>query len=155
MLSMTEVNNIRKAFFEKGENITSISREFTRDRKTVRKYINQEDFNEEPPSSESKPGRSKLDPYKEEINSWLKEDMKARKKQRHTAVRVFQRLVEKHPEFDCSYRTVAEYVSYRKKEIAKTNVRVYLPLVHKAGEAQVDFGSADFYENGIFLAAII
>ena len=23
-----------------------------------------------------------------------------------------------------------------------------LPLEHKAGEAQVDFGSADFYENG-------
>lgn len=146
---MTETDNIRKAFFEEGKNISVISRKFARDRKTVRKYINQEDFNEASPSAERSSGKSKLDPYKEEIDTWLEDDMKVRKKQRHTATRVCQRLEEKYPEFDCSYRTVADHVSKRKKEIWKQDSRASLPLVHKAGEAQVDFGSADFYERGV------
>lgn len=146
---MTESDNIRKAFFEEGKRISAIARKFARDRKTVRKYINLENFSEEPPSGERNRGKSKLDPYKEEIDTWLKDDKKARRKQRHTATRVFQRLEDKYPEFDCSYRTVADYVSKRKKEIWKQDSRASLPLVHKAGEAQVDFGSADFYEKGI------
>jgi len=149
MLSMTEIDDIRKAFFEKGESISVISRQFLRDRKTIRKYINQGNFNEAPPSVERNICKSKLDPYKEEIDIWLEEDMKARKKQRHTATRVCQRLEEKYQEFDCSYRTVADYVSKRNKEIWKQGNRASLPLVHKAGEAQVDFGSADFYERGV------
>ena len=49
--------------------------------------------------------------------------------------------------FSCSYRTVAGYVAPKKKEIYG-NKQAYLPLEHIPGEAQVDFGDADFYENG-------
>jgi hypothetical protein len=34
-------------------------------------------------------------------------------------------------------------------EIFHTEEEGYLPLEHPAGEAQVDFGDAQFYENGI------
>ncbi len=146
---MTEINDIRNAFFEKGMNISDISRDFSIDRKTVRKYINQENFNENPPLAEKAQVISKLNPYMEEIDSWLEGDQKARKKQRHTAKRVHSRLQEKYPEFDVSYRTVADYVREKKKEIYKTGTKSYLPLIHEAGEAQVDFGNADFYERGI------
>jgi transposase len=149
MLTMTEINDIRKAFFEKGMNISDISRDFSIDRKTVRKYINQEDFNEKPPLAEKAEVITKLDPYMEEIDRWLEGDKKVRKKQRHTAKRVHARLQEIYPEFDVSYRTVADYVREKKKEIYQINTRSYLPLVHKTGEAQVDFGKADFYERGI------
>jgi len=45
MLTMTQIDNIRKAFFMKGQNISEIAREFQKDRKTIRKYIYQEDWN--------------------------------------------------------------------------------------------------------------
>ena len=75
-------------------------------------------------------------------------DKKAKRKQRHTARRVYDRLLEKYgSDFDCSYRTVAGYVAKRKKELFE-NKPGYLPLEHIPGEAQADFGDADYYENG-------
>jgi len=86
MLTMTQIDDIRNAFFFKGLSISEIAREFKVDRKTVRKYVYQEDWNA---SVEVKAKRSfpKLDPFKEDIDEWLEEDKKVRKKQRHTAKR--------------------------------------------------------------------
>jgi transposase len=90
----------------------------------------------------------KLDPYKAEIDNWLLADKVVKRKQRHTAKRVYDRLVEEYGEsFNCSYRTIAGYVSNKKKEIYSKEPG-YLPLEHIPGEAQVDFGSAEFYERG-------
>ena len=92
-------------------------------------------------------GYSKLNPFKSEIDNWLCDDKKAKPKQRHTAKRVFDRLRNKYSgSFNCSYRTVAGYVAYRKKEIFTKKVGI-LPLEHIAGEAQVDFGDCQFYER--------
>ena len=41
---MTELHNLRKLYFEEGKNITEISRETGRDRKTVRLYLEKEDI---------------------------------------------------------------------------------------------------------------
>ena len=56
----------------------------------------------------------KLDAYKPLIDQWLLDDRKAPRKQRHTAKRVFKRLLAESEGFDCSYRLVAQYVAYRK-----------------------------------------
>jgi len=145
---MTEVDHIRDAYFKKGETISEIAKRFSKDRKTVRKYIRQEDFNIATPlAGKNLNLQPKLEPYMATIDGWLEADRRARRKQRHTARRVYDRLVESSEDFDCSYRTVAAYVRRKKKEFyGKTDSA--LPLVHRAGEAQVDFGSADFYENG-------
>jgi len=147
MLAMTRINDIRKAYFDEGCSISAIAAKFGVDRKTARKYIGQEDFNEAPPVQVKESRWPKLDPYMKRIDEWLEGDVKARRKQRHTAKRVFERLKETYPSFDCSYRTVASCVK-EKKQAIYGNVRAALPLEHRAGEAQVDFGSADFYENG-------
>jgi len=91
---MTQIDDIRNAFFFKGLSISEIAREFKVDRKTVRKYVYQEDWNT---SVEVKARRSftKLEPFKEDIDEWLEEDKKERRKQRHTAKRVYDRLREK------------------------------------------------------------
>lgn len=53
---------------------------------------------------------------KQDSDSWLEADKKERKKQRHTALRVFKRLKEIYrPDFYCSYRLVAAYVAEKKK----------------------------------------
>lgn len=145
---MTQINDIRKAYFEKGLTISAIAREYAVDRKTVRRYVQMDDWNV-PKAPLTAKVFSKLAPYKAEIDQWLQEDKKARKKQRHTAKRIYDRLRKEYGNaFDCSYRTVAGYVAGKKKEIYQ-NAPGYLPLEHIAGEAQVDFGKAEFYENGI------
>ena len=147
MLAMTRINDIRKAYFDEGCTISAIAAKFGIDRKTARKYIEQDDFNEAPPVQTKGNRWPKLEPYMKRIDEWLEHDVKERSKQRHTAKRVHTRLEGTYPDFDCSYRTVASYVKEKKRDIY-SDVRAALPLERKAGEAQVDFGSADFYENG-------
>jgi len=144
---MTKIDDIRKAFFEEGSSISEISRKEATDRKTVRKYIAKYDFNVCEQKPIIKTEQPKLAPYKETIDGWLEDDKKAKKKQRHTAKRIFDRLKQEVVGFECSYRTTAAYVKAKKENIYRS-VKSALPLEHKQGEAQVDFGSADFYENG-------
>ena len=140
MLTMDQIHDIRNRFYEKGENISQIAEALHLDWRTVRKYIDQTDFNSPPPKPAlEKQFCPKLDPYKEMIDSWLIEDKSAPRKQRHTAKRVFHRLLAEIPGFDCSYRTVASYYAVKHREIFKQNKQAYLPLVHQPGEAQVDF----------------
>lgn len=141
---MAETNDIRIKFFDEGKNITTIARETGYDRKTIRKYILKEDWNQELADS-SRP--SKLDPHKPLIDQWLENDKSQRRKQRHTARRIFNRLRDEVEGFDCSYRTVCTYVGESKRRIYQER-RGFLPLKHIPGEAQVDFGEADFIENG-------
>ena len=42
---MTEVHDIRELYYDKGENITEIARETGHDRKTVRVYLEKDDWN--------------------------------------------------------------------------------------------------------------
>ena len=149
MLTMEMISDIRDRFFVKGENISRIAQEMQLDWKTVQKYVDMTDFNEPAPEPASQRRICpKLDPYKPTINKWLEEDKQAPRKQRHTARRVFNRLRKEMPGFDCSYRTVASYYAVKHKEVFSGAREGFLPLDHRPGEAQVDFGTADFYENG-------
>jgi transposase len=146
---MDQIHHIRKLYFEQGYNISEIAEATGRDWKTVAKYIDMADFNEPlPVPASKKPFCPKLEPYKATIDNWLEEDRNHRRKQRHTATRVFDRLTKEVPGFDCSYRLVAEYVKHRKEALNLKRSEGFLPLEHRPGEAQADFGSAEFYERG-------
>ena len=148
--TMDQIHNIRELYYSQGYRISEIASATGLNPKTVSKYVDMEDFNTPAP----KPGSelvhtSKLDTYKPVIDGWLINDKKAPRKQRHTAKRVFKRLKEEYPDFDCSYRLVALYVAAKKKELfSSARNGGYIPLIHHPGEAQADFGTADFYENG-------
>ena len=149
MLTMDQIHRIRQLYFEQGlTNISEISRLTGLDWKTVSKYVDMTDFNEPDPMPQDKTLCPKLDPFKPMIDQWLKDDKKAPRKQRHTALRVYNRLTEEAADFNCSYRLVAEYVSARKEELNLKHSEGFIPLKHDPGEGQADFGSADFYENG-------
>jgi len=149
MLTMDQIHDIRSRFFEKGENISQIATTLHLDWKTVQKYVDMTDFNlpDPKPASEQR-FCPKLDPYKPTIDQWLEEDKNAPRKQRHTAKRVYNRLRKQFQDFDCSYRTVASYYAVKHKELFSGPKDGFLPLEHKPGEAQADFGTAEFYENG-------
>ena len=148
MLTMTQVHDIRKRYFEEGKTISAISKDTGFDRKTIRGYLKKDDFNSQVAPAVKKSTFKKLQAFKSDIDTWLAEDKKAKRKQRHTATRVFDRLAKKYGKnFNCSYRTVANYVSLKKIEIF-SKTRGYLPLEHVPGEAQADFGDCQFYQRG-------
>ena len=148
MLAMDQIHHIRAMFYEQGYNISEIAEATGRDWKTVAKYIDMTDFSEPLPVPASKRQFCpKLNPYKSLIDEWLAEDKHHQRKQRHTAKKVYDRLLSEAPGFDCSYRLVAEYVSKRKSEMNLNRVEGFLPLEHHPGEAQADFGQAEFYEH--------
>ena len=145
MLTMAQINDIRKSYFQEGQNISQIAQSEGIDRKTVRKYLSGNSFSPQPIKTKERSFR-KLAGFTETIDKWLEEDKLARRKQRHTARRVHQRLTT---ECECtaSYRTIAYYIAGKKKSQGSQG-KGYLPLEHKKGEAQVDFGQADYFENG-------
>jgi transposase len=146
---MDTVRDVRFRFYVKGENISQIASALNLDWKTVQKYVDKTDFNEPAPKPASERRFCpKLDPFKPTIDQWLVEDKQAPRKQRHTAKKVFRRLKKEVPGFSCSYRTVASYYAVKHREIFSGAKTGFLPLEHRPGEAQVDFGTADFYENG-------
>ena len=79
-------------------------------------------------------------PYLEVIRAWLVEDLQAPRKQRHTARRVYDRLVAERG-FKGSESIIRKVVAEIKKEIAPK--KGFLPLEAAPGEqAQVDWGEA-------------
>mgnify|MGYP002624331678 FL=1 len=149
MFTMDQVHTIRELYYNQGLSMTAVAEKVHCNWKTVRKYIDQEDFSPPKPVPESEVvHESKLDPYKPTIDQWLTDDTKAPRKQRHTAKRVFRRLEKEIPGFNCSYRLVAEYVAEKKVQLRLKQNENYLPLIHKPGEGQADFGKTVFYENG-------
>ncbi|MDP9325009.1 MAG: IS21 family transposase [Candidatus Dormibacteraeota bacterium] len=87
--------------------------------------------------------RPAIDPWVEVIDSWLEIDRKAPRKQRHTARRVWQRLVAEHGA-QVAEVTVSRYVARRKAELGLDRIEVMVPQSHGPGaEAEVDFG--EFY----------
>lgn len=143
---MAEQQSIRKAYFDEAKTISEIAEEYRVDRKTVRKYINKEDWNEPLRAKRSSERERVVDPYLATIEQWLREDKSARRKQRHTAKRVYTRLCNEEG-YGGSYRSVAACVAELRKRVYG-EVAAALPLCHVAGEAQVDFGEADYIEHG-------
>jgi transposase len=80
--------------------------------------------------------RPKLGPYLETITRIIKDDKSVPKKQRHTATRIYHRIREMG--YQGKYTQVKEAV----REIKKVSGEVFMPLIHRPGEAQVDFGYA-------------
>jgi transposase len=82
-----------------------------------------------------------LGAYQAIIDAWVKADKDAPRKQRHTARRIHQRLVEEHGA-EVSERQVCRYVRARRRQLGEVG-EVFVPLVSDAGvEAEVDWGEA-------------
>jgi transposase len=144
MLRMNQIDQV-KDLQRQGLGASEIADRLGIDRKTCTKYMAAEDFNAAAP--EQTLAVSKLDPWKATINGWLDEDRRMRFKQRHTAQRVHQRLLEEHPgDYECSYPLVQRYIKQRKAD--RKESPGYLELVWEPGEAQGDFGEADIIEAG-------
>ncbi|NCD06504.1 MAG: IS21 family transposase [Spirochaetia bacterium] len=144
MLTMSHISKIRD-LSNQGKSITEIIEETGFSYKTVRKYLDKDDFSEEIPTKEHKP--SILDPYKAEIEKLLDNNKESWRKQKLTARRIYDLLKEKHGEVEFSYHTVNRYVNKYKKEINCGVMKRFDRLYWSPTEAQADFGEADFIVN--------
>jgi hypothetical protein len=81
-----------------------------------------------PPPRKAYPHRPRpaIDPYIEVIDAWLLSDRDVPRKQRHTARRVWQRLVAKHGAVLAEV-TVSRYVTARRVELGLHRVEVAVP----------------------------
>ena len=80
--------------------------------------------------------RPKVGPFLEQITQIIENDKVYPKKQRHTSKRIYERVKEMG--YRGGYTQIKEAVC----EIRNINKEVFMPLSHRPGEGQVDFGYA-------------
>jgi transposase len=139
MLKMDQYEQIRTAHRVYGEGIKAIARRTGHSRNTVRKALRMPLQRYQPRATQPYPV---LGPYLPIIDGWLKVDKEQPRKQRHTAERIFQRLVTEHGYAGC-VSTVRKYVREAKVHFGLARCNVFIPLEPDLGrEAEVDWGTA-------------
>lgn len=136
MLKMVDIEFIRKKHFVEGWSIRRLSRQLEISRQAVRKAV----ASSAAPRYEMREPRPSpvMDPYRELILSWLAADQRAPRKQRHTAKRIYDRLVGEY-QFQGAEPTVRRYVA----RLRDKQPEVFIPLAAVWGQqAQTDWGQA-------------
>ena len=133
MYSVDIYSRVRRACLKNGMSARAAALHFNKDRKTIAKMLE----HEVPPGyrRSEEPRRRALDGYVAIIDEILRTDKALIKKQRHTAKRIFERLRDEH-NYPGSLTTVTYYVREQKQRTKE----VFVPLSHRPGHAQVDFG---------------
>ena len=133
---------IRRDHEQQGLSVRALAKRYGVHRRAVRQAL--EDA--VPPPRKTPARRApRLDGVKPTIDRWLREDLDAPRKQRHTAQRVWQRLVDEHDMVELSYSTVRDYVARRRPQVALERddllvERAFVPQSHQPGQdAEVDF----------------
>jgi transposase len=120
-------------------------RELAEKHRVHRRTVRQALASAVPPPRKAYPRRPRpaIGPYAAVIDEWLLADRDVPRKQRHTARRVWQRLVAEHGA-SLAEVTVSRYVARRRAELGLDRIEVAVPQTHPPGtEAEVDFG--EFY----------
>jgi len=137
---MEDWSEIRRRVLVEGVSRRQILRETKMHWLTLKKIL---EHSEPPGYRQQQPRpRKKLGAHLERIQQILKEDQAMPRKQRHTAKRIWERL--RADGFTGGYTVVKDAV----RELTQKNQEVFVPLVHRPGEAQVDFGHALAKVNG-------
>src|SRR5262245_51346813 len=136
---------IRRDRDREGLSIRALAERHGVHRRTVRQAL----ASPLPPSRKRPEGRPApaLGPFRPLIDEWLEADPAQPRRQRHTARRIWRRLVDEHGA-RVAERTVREYVAARRRALGEPR-QVFVPQIHEAGmEAEVDWGEAQVLLGG-------
>jgi transposase len=137
MLKVDQYSYIRTAHRVYGKKIKPIARETGHSKNTVKKVLRGEYSGYKPRVQQPYPV---LGPYLKIIDKWLEDDKQRPKKQRHTAVRVSNRLKAEH-NFQGAESSVRRYVREAKLRLGVSCPQVFIPCDPQVGvEAEVDWG---------------
>ncbi len=140
---MVDIEFIRKKHFIEGWSIRKIAKSLEISRQSVRKALASSEI---PYYKLTEPRPCPvMDPFRNLIMAWLEADKKTPPKQRHTAKRVYTRLVEEYG-FTGGESTVRHFI----RKIKDSRHEVYIPLTADWGEqAQLDWGEATVKIAGV------
>lgn len=131
---MEQWESIRRRVLVEGVSKRQILRETGMHWQTLEKIL----AHSTPPGYRARVARKKpkLGEFLPLIRQILEEDRGVPRKQRHTAKRIFERIQEQG--YEGGYTQVKVAV----REVRRKSKEVFVPLVHRPGEAQFDFGFA-------------
>jgi transposase len=136
---MDQYELVRTAHRIYGQNISELARATGHSRNTIKKALRGEHWGYKERDHQSFPA---LDPYLAIIDGWLIKDQEQPQKQRHTARRIFNRLMEEH-DYQGGESTVRRYVRLAKVKLGIGTPKAFIPCDPEAGyEAEVDWGTA-------------
>jgi len=139
MIRMDQYEYIRTAHRVYQKSIKQICRETGHSRETVRKVLRSEPCGYSLRAEQPYPV---LGPFLQVIDQWLTEDRARPRKQRHTAKRIYDRLVREMG-FQGNDSSVRRYVRKAKRRLGVQVTPAFIPLEPECGrEAEVDWGAA-------------
>lgn len=144
MLRMAQIDYIKDLYENEDLSLREISRRTGHSFQTVQKYAYQENWSAEQLPNLEAENYPNLEKYIPSIDEWMEADRKLPRKQRHTAMRIYHRLVDEQG-YQGSYSSVKRYVR-KKKFVLKLAAEGYLPLAQPCGHGQVDFGESLYYD---------
>jgi transposase len=137
---MEQWTKIRLMVEHEGLSIREVQRRTGLHYKTIKRIL----ANPEPPPFDCpERAKPKIGPFLQRIADIVTEDGPRKKKQRHTAKRIFERIQEEG--YTGGYTAVKDVV----RELKRTSQEVFVPLMHRPGEAQMDFGQALVKMDGV------
>ncbi len=127
---MESAAKIRRLVLRDGHSIRSVSRRTGLSRNTVRKYLQ----DASPPNyhRNGPPVLHKLADFKDRLRSLYEQDLNRPRRERRTAVKLYEHLVEEG--YSGSYSPVCRFIKALKADGAQLS-RAFIPLHFKAGDA--------------------
>ena len=152
MITVDEKEVLRRKVLVDGLSIREVARQNGCSRETVKRAL----LDPSPSVYHMSAGRKcpVMDPFREVIDSWLREDRDQPAKQRHTAHRIYDRLRAEPYNFQGGEPTVRRFVRERKAALGIDQPQAFIPLEFGPGQdAQFDFGEAQVIIAGQQLTA--
>jgi transposase len=135
MKQMFEYDLVRRMYYHENVSRREISRRTGYHRQTINKMLR---YSQPPGYRRAGPAhKPKIGPFTAIIDEILQSDGHRPRKQRHTAKRIFERLLEEHG-FTGGYTIVKDYVREKRLRLKE----VFFPLEQRPGTSQIDFGTA-------------
>lgn len=145
MLNVDQYSYIRNAHRVYGKNIKQIARETGHSKNTIKRALRGEYTGYRLRLQQPYPA---LGSYLVIIDKWLSDDKDRPKKQRHTAVRIYNRLKQERG-FIGSETAVRKYVHEAKLRLGLKGQQAFIPCqATRGGEAEVDWGTCQAELDG-------
>jgi transposase len=145
---MAMIGKVRRMHHRQKKSVREIARATSLSRNTVRKYLRVEQLDE--PKYERKPATTKLTPFHEAIKQALKVDARRPRRERRTALALYEEL--KAEGYAGGYSRLTDFIrAWRQGEGQVLPVAAFVPLVFELGEAfQFDWSEEGLVVGGVY-----